>query len=172
MMIAMLVITEKICGWLTLMSRMAIATRPMMTAGSTGVWKRGLTLASREAAGRLLSRAIANASRMPAVCTASSHTVIAMTTHQSTICPMVEPSVESTTYCRPSTAVPWVQIGHGEQGEEEDQTADEEGRDQGPQDGAGALRPGSLDSSPSDEAVSKPYMTYAEASDAVRNAPK
>lgn len=36
----------------------------------------------------------------------------------------------------------------------------------------GALRLGSCDSSPSEDAVSKPYITYADASDAVRNAPK
>lgn len=36
----------------------------------------------------------------------------------------------------------------------------------------GALRLGSTASSPSEDAVSKPYMTYAEASEAVRKAPK
>lgn len=36
----------------------------------------------------------------------------------------------------------------------------------------GAFWPGLCDSSPSDEAVSKPYITYADARDAVRNAPK
>ncbi|AIA07129.1 hypothetical protein DC74_6695 [Streptomyces noursei] len=84
MMIAMLVITEKICGWSTLISRITIPTSPITIAGTTGVWNRGLTRASRPDAGRLLSRAIANASRMAAVCTASSQTVIAMTTHHST----------------------------------------------------------------------------------------
>ncbi len=36
----------------------------------------------------------------------------------------------------------------------------------------GAVRRGSIVSSPSELAVSKPYMTYAEASDAARKAPK
>ena len=36
----------------------------------------------------------------------------------------------------------------------------------------GAVRRGSTVSSPSELAVSKPYMTYAEASAATRNAPK
>ena len=36
----------------------------------------------------------------------------------------------------------------------------------------GAFLVGSRDSSPSEAAVSKPYMTYAEASEATRKAPR
>jgi hypothetical protein len=71
MMMPMLVTTVKICGWRMLTTRIATDRMPMITAGSTGVLKGGLTFAISEDAGRLLSRAIAKASRIAAVCTAS-----------------------------------------------------------------------------------------------------
>lgn len=121
----------------------------------------------------MLSRAIANASRIPAVCTASSHTVIAMTTHQSTICPIVEPRVASTTYWRPSTdSSSACRSGTESRAKSRISPPMRKDATRARRIARGALRPGSLDSSPSDEAVSKPYMTYAEASDAVRKAPK
>ncbi|CAM5504498.1 hypothetical protein SBADM41S_00775 [Streptomyces badius] len=104
MMIAMLVITEKICGSLMFTTRMTTPTTPISTAGTTGVLNRGLTRASVDPAGRLLSRAMANISRIPAACPGQPQTVIATTTAQRKISPTVSPSVASTTYWSPPGA--------------------------------------------------------------------
>lgn len=173
MMIAMLVITEKICGWLTLITRMMTPTTPMTTAGTTGVWKRGLTRARTEPAGRLLSRAMANISRMPAACTASTQTVIAMTTHHRKISPMVEPRTSSTTYCRPPVDSSFAaRSGTDSSAKSRIRPPMMNDATSARRMARGALRVGLWDSSPSDDAVSNPYMTYADASEAVRKAPK
>ena len=101
MMIPTLVITRKICGWLMFTTRIRIASSPMSTAGTIGVFVFGSTLASRSPAGRLLSRAIANIIRIVAVCTARQQTVTAITTQIRKILPTVSPSTSRTMYCRP-----------------------------------------------------------------------
>ena len=162
----MLVTTVKICGCRMLTTRIASARIPMMTAGSTGVWNRGWTLASRDAAGRLLSRAIAKASRIAAVCTARAQTVTAISTHHSIALPAVEPSTSRTTYCRPSVvncSPVRLETLISASSRMSPPRANEATRAR--RIARGALREGSRDSSPSDAAVSKPYMTYAEASD-------
>ncbi len=130
-------------------------------------------MASFEDAGRLLSRAIANASRTAAVCTASAQTVTAISTHHSIALPAVEPSTSSTMYWRPSVeSCSPLRL---------DTLISASRRIRPPRTNEatiarmiarGALRVGSRDSSPSEAAVSKPYMTYADASDATRNAPR
>jgi hypothetical protein len=79
MMIATLVTAVKICGLPMFTTRMSTAATPISTAGTTGVLRLGSIFASRAPAGRALSRAIANISRIAAVCTASRQTITAMT---------------------------------------------------------------------------------------------
>ncbi|SCD49195.1 hypothetical protein GA0115253_100686 [Streptomyces sp. Termitarium-T10T-6] len=160
MMIAMLVITEKICGWLMFTTRMTTPTTPISTAGTTGVLNRGLTLASFDPAGRLLSRAMANISRIPAACTASTQTVIATTTAQRKISPIVSPSVASTTYCSPpvDSSSAW-RSGTESSAKSRMNAPIRNDAMSARRMARGALRPGLCDSSPSEDAVSKPYIT-------------
>ena len=174
MMMPMLVTTVKICGWWMLTTRIASASTPMITAGSTGVWKRGLTRASSEDGGQVVvpghrehqpdRRRVdgqrADGDRDQRRTTASP-------------CPTVGPSRRARrTAGRPCDSCFALQAGDAHQREEQDQAADEEGGDDRPQDGARRVAARVMDSSPSEDAVSKPYMTYAEASEAARNAPR
>ena len=173
MMMARLVTRVKICGWPMFTTRIAIASTPITTAGSTGVPKRGLTLASLDPAGRLLSRAIANIILIPAVCTARTQTVTAMTTVHSSTVPRFLPSVCSTTYCRPSLArFSSVRSGVAINAISRISPPMTNDATRARRMARGALRRGSTVSSPSEAAVSNPYITYAEASEATRNAPR
>ena len=62
-----------------------------MTAGTIGVLVFGCTVASRSPPGRLLSRAMANAILIVAVCTARQQTVTAIATQIRKILPTVSP---------------------------------------------------------------------------------
>lgn len=135
--------------------------------------KRGLTRAISEDPGRLLSRDIAKASRIAAVCTASAHTVTAISTHHSIALPAVGPSTSSTMYCRPSvdSFCPFrletlISASSSTRPPRTNEATIARMM------ARGALREGSRDSSPSEAAVSKPYITYADASEATRNAPR
>ena len=105
MMIPIEVITTKICGWRMLTSRIAIASTPTMTAGMIGVFVFGCTRARVSPAGRLLSRAIANIMRIVAVCTARQQTVIAITTDHRKMSPIVLPRTSRMMNCRPPTPI-------------------------------------------------------------------
>ena len=160
MMIPMLVITVKICGWRMFTTRISSARTPMSTAGTIGVLVFGWTFASRSPAGRLLSRAIANIIRIVAVCTARQQTVIAIATLIRKIFPTVLPNTSRTTNCSPPAAI---------SGELMSLTARiANSRIMPPSRNEattarmiafGAVRRGSMVSSPSELAVSKPYMT-------------
>ncbi len=147
----------------------------MSTAGTTGVRRVGCTFASRDAKGRLLSRAIANIIRMVAVCTARQHTVIATTIEARKTLPSSGPAACRSTCCSPplleascgsarsSTAIsPKSRISPPSTNDAT--TARTIAR--------GAVRRGSTVSSPSELAVSNPYMTYPDASAATRKAPR
>ena len=161
MMIAMLVITVKICGCRMFTTRIRIARTPVITAGTIGVLVLGWIVAIRSPPGRLLSRAIAKAIRMVAVCTARQQTVIAITTQARKILPIVSPSTSRITYCRPPNSAI-----SGELMLVTDMIANS--RISPPRMNeamtarmmaSGAVRRGSLVSSPSELAVSKPYIT-------------
>ena len=158
----MLVITVKICGWRMLISRMPIESSPMTTAGTTGVLNRGCTLASRAAPGRLLSRAMPNIMRIVAVCTARQQTVIATTIASRKTRPMPLPDAWSSTYCRP----PVLEDSCGSRMSSTAMTPNSRIRPPSTKEAVtarriarGAVRRGSTVSSPSELAVSKPYMT-------------
>ena len=147
----------------------------MTMAGMIGVCVFGFTLASFSPNGSALSRAIANDSRMAAVCTASVHTVTATTMQTRKILPSGPHITCSTMYCRPPLLSPI--CGSSRLGA--DITANT--RIAPPMTNEarialkiafGAVRRGSTVSSPSELAVSKPYITYSDASDAMRKAPR
>ena len=175
MMIAIDVSTVKILGWPMLITRMIAAITPMTTAGMIGVWVFGFTRASFSPNGSALSRAIAKVSRMAAVCTASVHTVTATTMQTRKILPSGPHITCSTMYCRPPLLSPI--FGSSRLGA--DITANtrmappitKEARI-ARRIALGAVRRGSTVSSPSELAVSKPYITYSDASDATRKAPR
>jgi hypothetical protein len=159
-MIPRLVITVKICGWLMLTTRMAIASTPVITVGMTGVFVLGEILASFSPAGKRLSRAIANIIRIAADCTARVHTVMAMTTAHRKILPTVPPNTSSTMNCRPPVEISGLLMSPT--------AIRAKSRISPPitndamsarRIALGALRRGSRDSSPSELAVSKPYIT-------------
>ena len=160
MMIPMLVITVKICGWRMFTTRIRIASAPVMTAGMIGVLCFGSIFARCSPAGRLLSRAIANAIRIVAVCTARQHTVTAITTQIRKILPTVSPSTSRITYWSPPTPI------SAELMSLTDMIANS--RISPPRMNeamtarmiaSGAVRRGSIVSSPSELAVSNPYIT-------------
>ena len=171
MMTAIEVSTVKIFGWPMLRTRISSAITPIATAGTMGVCVCEFTRASLSPNGSALSRAIAKVSRMAAVCTASEHTVTATTMQTRKILPSGPPITSSTMYCRPP--LPLLIAGSCRLGAammantriappmtNEARMARRMAR--------GAVRRGSNVSSPSELAVSKPYMTYPEASDATR----
>ena len=124
MMIPMLVITVKICGCRMFTTRIRNARTPMITAGTIGVLVLGWTVAIRSPAGRLLSRAIANAIRMVAVCTARQQTVMAITTQIRKILPMVSPSTSRIDVLQAADAdLRRVDVAHGQDREQQDQPA-------------------------------------------------
>ena len=161
MMIPMLVITVKICGWRMFTTRMITASTPVMTAGTIGVLVFGWTVAMRSPAGRLLSRAMAKAMRIVAVCTARQQTVTAITTQIRKIFPMVSPKTSRMMYCRPPNSpicgalmLPTAIIANRMISPPRMNEAFTARRI-----ASGAVRRGSLVSSPSELAVSKPYIT-------------
>ena len=113
MMIAIEVSTVKILGWPTLITRIRTAITPMTMAGMIGVCVLGLTRASFSPNGSALSRAMANVSRIAAVCTASVQTVTAMTMQTRKILPSGPHITCSTMYCRPPLLSPIVGIARG-----------------------------------------------------------
>ena len=158
--VPMLVITVKIWGCLMFTTRITTARKPVMSAGITGVFVFGWTFARCSPAGRLLSRAIANAIRIVAVCTARQQTVTAITTQIRKILPTVLPSTSRITYWSPATPI------SGELMSLTDMIANS--RISPPRTNEaitarriamGAVRRGSLVSSPSELAVSNPYIT-------------
>jgi hypothetical protein len=158
----MLVMVVKICGWRMLTSRMLIDSTPISTAGTTGVFRRGSTRASRAAKGRLLSRAIANIIRMVAVCTARQHTVMATTMHTRNALPSPFPAAWSSTYCSPPVA----EDSCGSPRSSTDIRPNSRISPPSTKDAVtarrtarGAVRRASMVSSPIELAVSKPYMT-------------
>ena len=125
-------------------------------------------------AGRLLSRAIANAIRIVAVWTARQQTVTAITTQIRKIFPTVSPKTSRMTNWSPPNSpisgalmFPTAIIANRMIRPPRTKEAITARRI-----AIGAVRRGSFVSSPSELAVSKPYITYAEASDAARKAPK
>ncbi len=137
MMIAIDVSTVKIFGWPMLITRMIAAITPMTTAGMIGVWVFGFTRASFSPNGSALSRAIANVSRIAAVCTASEHTVTATTMQIRKILPSGPHITCSTMYCRPPLLLAdlrVVQVGRRHHREHQDRAADDERRQDRPQD--------------------------------------
>ena len=104
---------------------------PIVTAGTIGVCVFGLTVASFSPNGSALSRAIAKVSRIAAVCTASAHTVTAMTMQTRKIRPTGPPITCSTMYCSPPELSPScriLQVGRRHHREHQDRAADDERR--------------------------------------------
>lgn len=162
MMIATLVTAVKTSGTPTFATRMRIATTPTTIAGTTGVLCFGSIRASTDPAGSALSRAIANISRIAAVCTASRQTITAMLMVIRKIRPIVPPATSSSTSCPPPSLLP--RRGSARSGAARMMPS----RISPPSTNeaitarriaAGAVRRGSTVSSPSELAVSKPYMT-------------
>ena len=162
MMIATLVTAVNTSGTPALATRMTVAMTPISTAGMTGVLRTGSIRASVAPAGSALSRAMANISLIAAVCTASAHTVTAMVIEiRKTV-----PSVPPITCSRMSWPPPvfWPRAGSARSGAASTQNS----RISPPMTNeattarriaVGAVRRGSTVSSPSELAVSKPYIT-------------
>ena len=160
MMIPMLVITVKICVLPMFTTRIRRRGCRPTTAGTIGVLVRGWTFASRSPAGRLLSRAIANIIRIVAVWTARAQTVMAIATQIRKIFPTVLPSTSRMMNCSPPVSI---------SAELMSLTARIANRRIRPPSrneafiarriAFGAVRRGSSVSSPSELAVSKPYIT-------------
>jgi hypothetical protein len=111
---------------------------------------------------------------MAAVCTASEHTVTATTMQTTKTLPSGPHITCSTMYCRPPELSPI--FGSSRLGA--DMTANTRIAPPITNDARiarrmafGAVRRGSTVSSPSELAVSKPYITYPDANEAMRNAP-
>ena len=160
MMIPMLVITVKICGCRMFTTRIRSARKPMMTAGTIGVLVFGCTFASRSPAGRLLSRAIANIIRIVAVWTARQQTVMAIATQIRKIFPTVLAEHVEDDELQPARGdLGGVDVAHGEDREQQDQPPRRNEAITARRIAIGAVRRGSIVSSPSELAVSKPYIT-------------
>ncbi len=175
MMIAIEVSTVKIFGWPMLMTRMTTASTPMVIAGTIGVCVFGLTVASFSPNGSALSRAIANVSRIAAVCTASVHTVTAITMQIRKTVPSGPHITCSTMYCRPPVLSPIcrvLQVGRRHHREDQDAAADDERRQDRPGDrlGRGAPR---FDGLLAQRAGGVEAVHHVpDASEAIRNAPR
>ena len=162
MITATLVTAVKTSGVPRLTARTSSAPRPMAIAGATGALRRGSILDSVAPAGSALSRAMANISRAPAACTANAQTVIATTMQTRNALPSGPPSACSTISCRPPEASP--SAGSDRSGAARMATR----RIRPPMTkeavtarriAVGPVRRGSSVSSPSELAVSKPYIT-------------
>ena len=81
-------------------SRSRVST-PMTMEGTSGVLDLPCTLAMAAANGSLPSRPIVKIIRMPPVCTASAHTVMAISESTRNTSPVVPPSVDLTRYGSP-----------------------------------------------------------------------
>ena len=102
-----------------------------------GVCVFGLTRASFSPKGSALSRAMAKVSRMAAVCTASVHTVTAMTMQIRKIVPSGPHITCSTMYCRPPVLSPSagiLQVGRRHDREHQNAAADHERGQDRPED--------------------------------------
>ena len=152
---------------------MSAAITPISTAGRMGVCVSGFTSASFSANGSALSRAMAKLRRMAAVWTASAHTVTATTMQTRKILPRGPHMTCSTMYCRPPLLLPICGSARlGTAITANTRIAPPMTKDAriARRIARGAVRLGSSVSSPSELAVSKPYMTYPDASEATRNA--
>ena len=163
MTIPMLVMTVKICGWSMLTTRMRIARKPDEDRRDDRRLRDGMDAREVPPAGRLLSRAMANVIRIVAVCTARQQTVTAITTQIRKILPTVLPRTSRTTYCRPPGTA-WPISGALMFGT--DISANSRMSPPMMNDAMtarriafGAVLRGSRVSSPSELAVSNPYMT-------------
>ena len=131
-----------------------------MIDGMIGVRVFGCTRARCVPAGRLLSRAIANIIRIVAVWTARQQTVMAITTHHRKMSPTVSPRTSRMMNWRPPTPISGLLMSVTDiiansriapPRKNEATSARRIAR--------GAFLRGLSDSSPSELAVSKPYMT-------------
>ena len=131
-------------------------------AGTTGVLRFGSILANTAPAGRALSLAIANISRIAAVCTASAHTVTATMAQMRNTVPTPPPSACSTISCSPPALVPSLgsfRFGAARMPNSRISPPMTKEAMTARRMAGGAVRLGSTVSSPSELAVSKPYIT-------------
>ena len=162
MMIAIEVSTVKIFGWPMLITRMIAAMMPIDDRGDDRRLGLRVDRASFSPNGSALSRAIAKVSRIAAVCTASVHTVTATTMQIRKILPSGPHITCSTMYCRPPLLSPICgssRFGRRHHREHQDAPPITNEARIARKIAFGAVRRGSTVSSPSELAVSKPYIT-------------
>ncbi|MCY1556137.1 hypothetical protein D9M68_928620 [compost metagenome] len=131
-------------------------------AATVGVLRTGSTLLSCRLKGRLLSRAMANIMRMAAAWTARVQTTTATTMQARKALPKGPPRTESTMCCRPPSAAPTlgsVRSGAARMPKSRMSPPSTNEAVTARRIALGAVRLGSLVSSPRELAVSKPYMT-------------
>ena len=112
---------------------------------------------------------------MAAVCTASEHTLTAITMQIRNILPNGPHITCSTMYCRPPLLLAIcgsLRLGADNIANTRIEPPMTKEARMARRIARGAVRRGSTVSSPSELAVSNPYITYPEASDAMRNAPR
>ncbi len=173
MMIATEVSTKN-ARWLpTFRTSSPMVRTPITIDGTSGVLDRPCTRAMTDANGSRPSRPIVKIMRIPPVCTARLHTVIAMIESIRKTLPTVPPSVALTRYGSPDvfSCLAWMfgtDISPNRMTSRPAMPAAVSAR----MIAGGACRRGSCVSSASDPAVSNPYITYALISPATRKAPK
>ena len=162
MMIPMLVITVKICGWRMFTTRIRIASTPVITAGTIGVLVFGWTVAIRSPRGQVV--VARHGKGHPDRCGVHRQAADGHRDHHAhrKTLPTVSPEHVEDDELQPAGRLAdlrGIDVGHGHHREQQDQPAEEERGDERAHDRPRRVRRGSCDSSPSELAVSKPYMT-------------